>query len=92
MVHDPAETGGLGRRDCAGTASWRLQRIHPRGVIAPMSPERPPMIESLHPVLPKTPILGLRVHVGRSGICIGDPATLLLTETGEVALMAVVKR
>ena len=50
------------------------------------------MIESLHPVLPKTPILGLRVHVGRSGICIGDPATLLLTETGEVVLLAVVKR
>ncbi len=50
------------------------------------------MIETLHPILPKTPVLGLRLHVGRSGLCIGDPATLQLSETGEVELMARVRR
>lgn len=50
------------------------------------------MIETLHPVLPKAPVLGLRLHVGRSGLCIGDQASLHLTETGEVTLWAEVKR
>jgi hypothetical protein len=50
------------------------------------------MIETLHPILPKTPVLGLRLHIGRSGLCIGDPATLHLSETGEVELIALVRR
>ena len=44
------------------------------------------MIETLHPVLPKTPVLGLRCHIGKSGLCIGDAAHLHLTETGDVTL------
>ena len=50
------------------------------------------MIETLHPVLPKTPVLGLLCHVGRSGLCIGDPATLHLSETGQVILWATLTR
>ena len=50
------------------------------------------MIETLHPILPKTPVLGLRFHVGRSGLCIGDPARLHLTDTGEVTLHAEIRR
>lgn len=50
------------------------------------------MIETLHPILPKTPVRGLRLHVGHSGLCIGDPVTLHLTDTGEVELMAKVRR
>lgn len=50
------------------------------------------MIETLCPILPKTPVLGLRLHVGRSGLCIGDPAELCLSETGELAIYAPVNR
>jgi hypothetical protein len=50
------------------------------------------MIETLHPVLHKTPVLGLRCHIGKSGLCIGDAAHLHLTETGDVTLTAEVTR
>lgn len=50
------------------------------------------MIETLHPILPKTPVFGLRFHVGRSGLCIGDVAALYLSETGEVGISAQIYR
>ena len=50
------------------------------------------MIDTLHPVLPKTPVFGLRCHVGKSGLCIGDPAELRLSDSGEVELMAKIRR
>jgi hypothetical protein len=50
------------------------------------------MIETLHPILPKTAVLGLLCHVGRSGLCIGDPAQLVLSDSGEVVLMANLRR
>ena len=50
------------------------------------------MIETLCPILPKTPIFGLRCHVGRSGLCIGDSAELSLSETGEVEITARIRR
>lgn len=50
------------------------------------------MIETLHPILPKTPIFGLRCHVARSGLCIGDSAALSLSDSGEVAISARINR
>lgn len=50
------------------------------------------MIETLQPVLPKTPVRGLCLHIGRSGLCIGDPVTLHLTDSGIVCLLAEVTK
>ena len=50
------------------------------------------MIETLHPILPKTPVLGLSCHIGRSGLCIGDSARLELSDSGEVMLWVGVRR
>ena len=49
------------------------------------------MIETPLPILAKTPVLGLAVHVGRSGLCIGDRAELSLTAEGQVSISANVR-
>jgi hypothetical protein len=50
------------------------------------------MIEHLHPVLPKTPVLGVTHHIGRSGLSIGDPVDLQLTHAGTLRLMVPIRR
>lgn len=50
------------------------------------------MIDTLQPILPKTPVLGIKCHVGRSGLCIGDRADLRLSDSGEVELLAQIRR
>ena len=50
------------------------------------------MSDSLQPLIHKAPVHGLLVHVGRCGLCIGDPATLHLLEDGQIGIFAQVRR
>lgn len=50
------------------------------------------MIDVMQTILPKTPVFGLTCHIGRSGLCMGDPATLALSDGGEVLLFTQVRR
>lgn len=50
------------------------------------------MPDLMRPILAKAQILGLRHHIGRSGLCIGDSAELHLSETGDLAISANVRR
>lgn len=86
-----AKTAAKPARFHAAPGNRRLPWARSQGVIAP-SHKGPPMTESLQPILAKTPVLGLQLHIGRSGICIGDAVNLWLTETGDVLLIARIKR
>jgi hypothetical protein len=50
------------------------------------------MHETLRPLIHKAPVTGLRVHVGRAGLCLGDAAQALMMDDGSVGIMAEVKR
>lgn len=50
------------------------------------------MRHTLRPLIHKAPVLGLRVHVGRTGLCIGDPAALELLADGHIGIFALVRR
>ncbi|MGV8951686.1 MAG: hypothetical protein ACOH2M_11330 [Cypionkella sp.] len=46
------------------------------------------MQEMLHPLITKAQVVGLRVHVGKAGLCIGDTAYLQVLEDGQIGLFA----
>lgn len=50
------------------------------------------MQEILQPIIHKAPVLGLRVNVTRTGLCIGDPAGLQLMDDGQIAIFAPVRK
>lgn len=50
------------------------------------------MTETLQPLIHKAQLLGLRVHVGRAGLCLGDAARALPLEDGTVGVEADVRR
>ena len=50
------------------------------------------MQDMLQPLLHKAPVLGLRVNVNRTGLCIGDPAELHLLTDGQVGIFAPVRK
>lgn len=50
------------------------------------------MPDRLEPILPLVPVEGLRVHVGRSALSMGDAAGLRLLADGRVGVFARVRR
>lgn len=50
------------------------------------------MAERLEPILPQVPVEGLAVHIGRTGICLGDPAEARLLADGRVGIFARIRR
>ena len=50
------------------------------------------MQDILQPIIHKAPVLGLRVNVARTGLCIGDPAELRLLEDGQIGIFAPVRK
>lgn len=40
------------------------------------------------PLLPKSPVMGVQIHVGRSGLAMGDTAQLLRLEGGSIGIFA----
>lgn len=51
-----------------------------------------PMAERLEPILPQVPVEGLALHIGRSGISLGDPAEAQLLPDGRVGIFARIRR
>lgn len=47
---------------------------------------------SLGPILGKARLHDVRVHIGRSGLCLNDPALLRVTPEGRVQVMARMRR
>ena len=50
------------------------------------------MPDRLEPILPQVPVEGLRLHIGRAGLSMGDPAELRLLPDGRVGVLARVRR
>jgi hypothetical protein len=50
------------------------------------------MQDILQPIIHKTPIVGLRVNVAQSGLCIGDTAQLGRLDNGRIGIFAQASR
>jgi hypothetical protein len=50
------------------------------------------MSDSKLPILPKAPVEGIRVHVARAGLVIGDPAALERLPDGRIGVFAQVRQ
>ena len=46
------------------------------------------MTETLQPLIHKAQLLGLRIHIARAGLCLGDAARALPLEDGSVGVEA----
>lgn len=46
------------------------------------------MQDIMQPLIHKAPVLGLKVNVTRTGLCIGDPAELHLLPDGQIGIYA----
>lgn len=50
------------------------------------------MQDILQPIIHKAPVLGLRINIGRSGLCIGDMAELRQLDDGQIGIFAPVRK
>lgn len=50
------------------------------------------MQDIMQPLIHKAPVMGLRVNVTRTGLCIGDQAELRLLPDGQIGIYAPVRR
>lgn len=50
------------------------------------------MQDILQPIIHKAPVMGLRVNVTRTGLCINDPAELRLLTDGQIGIFAPVRK
>lgn len=50
------------------------------------------MAERLEPILPQVPVEGIAVHIGRTGLCMGDEARAALLPDGRVGIFARIRR
>lgn len=50
------------------------------------------MPDRLEPILPQVPVEGLRIHIGRSALSMGDAAEVRLLADGQVGVFARVRR
>ena len=53
---------------------------------------RPSLGPNLGPILGKARLHDVRVHIGRSGLCLNDPALLRVTPEGRVEVLARMRR
>ena len=49
------------------------------------------MHETLRPLIHKAQVLGLQIHVGRAGLCLGDAARAVPLDDGTIGVMARVR-
>lgn len=78
-VHSPANLS-----TCTPPMRWRNQAGEDEKAVA--------MQDILQPLVHKAAVLGLRVNVARTGLCIGDPAELRLMADGQIGIYAPVRR
>lgn len=50
------------------------------------------MHDILEPILPQVPVEGIAVHIGRSGLSMGDKAEARLMPDGRVAIFAIIRK
>lgn len=50
------------------------------------------MHETLRPLIHKAQVLGLQIHVGRAGLCLGDAAEAISLEDGTIGVAARIRR
>ena len=50
------------------------------------------MQDILQPIIHKAPVMGLRVNVARTGLCIGDMAEMRLLTDGQIGIFAQVRK
>lgn len=95
--HIPADFAILLRHKVARRVDIGKARKSNTCARQPMRPDRTEkgqsdMQEMMQPLIHKAPLQELRVHIGKSGLCIGDQAELFLHDDGQIGVVAILRR